>query len=271
MRTVYFSKTIAAGNDFVIIQNRFYSKSDLKDIAIKLCRRKYGVGADGLLVAESSKKADIRMRIFNSDGTEAEMCGNGIRAFILWAYKRKIIAKVSHIETEAGVMEGEVKKGGFIRIKIDASFDYKPGLKIFLKDSESISGDYIDSGVPHFVVEVKGLSDYDVVNVGREIRDHSVFKPRGTNVDFLSPERGSLAVRTYERGVEGETLACGTGCVAAALTYGLNRGYNSKSLTVTPLSGEKLNVSYSYKKEKFYDVYLEGRAELLFESKFKIK
>ena len=111
----------------------------------------------------------------------------------------------------------------------------------------------------------------DVFNIGSKIRHHSLFKPRGTNVDFMRWERGYLAVRTYERGVEVETLACGTGCVASALIYGLKKGYSSKDLIVLPLSGKRLKISYSYQKGIFSDVYLEGRAELLFESKFKIK
>ena len=270
MRTISFYKVVASGNDFIIIKNKTYSSFELKNIAIKLCDRKYGVGADGLLVAESSKKVDIKMRIFNSDGTEAEMCGNGMRAFILWAYKKKLIAKRSSIQTKAGVIDGEVKKNGFVKIKMGASFEYKPNLRLKI-DGELILGDYLDTGVPHFVVEVKSLSNYDVFNIGSKVRRHSIFQPRGVNVDFMSNKKNYLNVRTYERGVEGETLACGTGCVASALVYGLKNGHSSKDLTVFPLSGEELNVSYSYKRERFCDVYLEGKADLLFESKFKIK
>ncbi|MDP8217065.1 MAG: diaminopimelate epimerase [Candidatus Kaelpia imicola] len=270
MRIISFHKAVASGNDFVIIKNRTFSKSELRDTAIKLCSRKYGVGADGLLVAESSKRADLKMRIFNSDGTEAEMCGNGMRSFILWAYNKKLIAINSFIETKAGIIIGKVKKDDFIKIKIGASFEYRPNLKVKV-DGKTIEGDYLDTGVPHFVVEVSTLCGYDVFNIGSKIRHHSIFKPRGTNVDFMHWERGYLAVRTYERGVETETLACGTGCVASALIAGLKRGYDSKNIVVLPLSGERLRVSYSYQKGRFSDVYLEGEAELLFESKFKIK
>ncbi len=270
MKIVSFCKVVATGNDFVIIKNRSFSKSELVNIAIKLCNRKYGVGADGLLVAENSKKTGIKMRIFNSDGTEAEMCGNGMRAFVLWAYKNRLIAKKASIQTKAGIIEGEIKKDNYVRIKMSASFEYRPNLKLKI-GGKTIKGDYLDTGVPHFVVEIAALSDYDVFNIGSKIRHHTLFRPRGTNVDFIRWKRGHLAVRTYERGVEAETLACGTGCVASALIYGLKKGYNSKNIIVVPLSGERLQISYVYQEGVFSDVYLEGRAELLFESKFKFK
>jgi len=267
MRVITFSKAVATGNDFVIIENRRNSTAILKQLALKLCLRKYGVGADGLLVSEKSNKADIKMRIFNPDGTEAEMCGNGVRCFILWAYKKKLIKSVSSVETLAGVIRGEVKRNGMIQVQLDASFEYRPGVKVAFKN-RVFKGDYIDTGVPHFVVETDKIEDVDVKFYGRFLRFHKTFNPRGTNVDFIQFKNNKLYVRTYERGVEDETLACGTGCVASALVFGRKKGYLTKEFAVIPKSKEKLKISYLLKSNKFQKVHLEGKADILFTAKF---
>ncbi len=263
MKKINFTKTVASGNDFIIIENNRFSTSDLKMLARYLCRAKYGIGADGLLVSEKSKVADLRMRIFNSDGTEAEMCGNGIRCFLLWAYTGKHISKDACIETASGLLYGNVKKKGFIKVKLAASFKLKTGIKIIL-NKKTIKGDYINTGVPHFVVVVKNIEDIDVIKWGKLLRYHNYFKPAGTNVDFVEYKRNKLHIRTYERGVEGETLACGTGAVASALVYGYNNGYINKEIVVVPRSKEEIKASYKLENEAFRDVFLEGMAKILF-------
>ncbi len=268
MKIITFSKAVAAGNDFVIIENRRNSTAILKQLASKLCLRKYGIGADGLLVSEKSSKADIKMRIFNPDGTEAEMCGNGVRCFILWAYRNKLIKSASSVETLAGVIKGKVKRDGMIRVQLNASFEYRPGIKIAL-ENRVFKGDYIDSGVPHFVVETDKIEDVDVRLYGRFLRFHKIFNSRGTNVDFIQFKNNKLYVRTYERGVEDETLACGTGCAASALVFGRRKGYLTKEFTAIPKSKEKLKINYLLKNNKFQNVYLEGRADILFTAKFR--
>lgn len=268
MRGISFTKAIATGNDFVIIRNNNFNKRYLAKLAKLICDRKYGVGADGLLVAEKSKIADLKMRIFNPDGSEAEMCGNGIRCFLLWGYKNGILKRTSRIQTLAGIIEGEIKRDSFIEIKLSASFEYKEGVAVGF-EGRIYRGDYINTGVPHFVVEVKGLDNVEVNRVGRFIRFHRLFQPQGTNVDFIEFKGDKLYVRTYERGVEAETLACGTGAVASALVFGKKR--NLSKVNVMTRSGEELRVSFSFKDGKYRDVFLEGKAEILFEGKFYLK
>ncbi|MDP8234022.1 MAG: diaminopimelate epimerase [Candidatus Saelkia tenebricola] len=267
MKVITFSKAVATGNDFVIIENKKYSTKILKSLAQKLCLRKYGIGADGLLVSQESKKADIKMRIFNSDGSEAEMCGNGIRCFILWAYRMGLIKSVSFVETIAGVIKGKVKSNAVVSVKLDASFEYKAGIKIPFKN-RIFKGDYLDTGVPHFVVATDDINNVNVKSYGEFLRYHKIFKPRGTNVNFIQFANNKLYVRTYERGVEDETLACGTGCVASALILGRKNGYLAKEFTVIPKSKEKLKISYQLKNGEFKNVYLEGKADILFSAEF---
>lgn len=267
MKKISFSKAVASGNDFIIFENKNFSSNVLKSIAVKICDRKYGAGADGLLVAQKSKTADLMMRIFNSDGSEAEMCGNGVRCFILWAHNEKLARNKIKIETISGIIEGEVKKDGKVIVKMAASFDYRFNIGLSYNGMR-VQGDYIDTGVPHFVVEVKDLTGIDALSWGRFIRFHELFKPKGVNVDFMQKKNNGLHVRTYERGVEGETLACGTGCAACGLIYGVKNNYKIKRLSVVPKSREAMKVSYVFDKGKFKEVFLEGRADIIFNAVF---
>lgn len=276
---IEFYKLQASGNDFILIENeKLKMKNEkLKKFAKKYCERKFGVGADGMLVIEPSKPADFKMRIFNSDGSEAEMCGNGARCAGLWA---EICREQSRpfpsikFETKAGIIETTslVKRGnnyGNVAVKMSKPFGLQPDLPITFA-GKTIKANFINTGVPHTVVFVEGLDNIDVAGIGREIRFHKQFQPVGTNVNFVEIlKEDRINIRTYERGVETETLACGTGSAAGAVlaNYKLfprNEKINKYKINVGTQSGEVLSVSFSRGNKEINDLWLEGRAYLVF-------
>jgi len=264
---ISFSKMVASGNDFIVLDNRSrkLNSGALKRIAKKLCDRKYGVGADGLLVMAPSLSADIRMRIFNADGSEAAMCGNGARCAALWAHEASLRKGEFAIETQAGLLRAKVSSA---RVRIQLTNPVKVRLRVPVKVcSRQLKVDSIDTGVPHAVIFVEGIERINVDMLGRLIRYHRCFKPAGTNVDFVQAVSNNLIkVRTYERGVESETLACGTGSVASAILYScqlpVQPHYHIKVLT---RGGEILNVYFDKKENVFMNVWLEGKVQNVFE------
>ncbi|MBU1147128.1 MAG: diaminopimelate epimerase [Candidatus Omnitrophica bacterium] len=252
-----FTKMVGAGNDFVVIDVRFSvfgSRFSIAKLAQFLCERKTGVGADGLLVLEKSKKADFRMRIFNADGSEAEMCGNGLRCAALYVGKKG----KAKVETKAGIYEASITGKDRVKIKMEESKDLRLNFPIRVND-RCIRASYIDTGVPHTVVSVQGIEKIDVDSIGRSIRYHKEFKPAGTNVDFVEIiDDKNIKMRTYERGVEGETLACGTGAVAAAIVSVFGFRFSVFGIKVHTKGGI-LKVYISNK-----DIYLEGEARKVY-------
>ena len=276
---IEFYKLQASGNDFILFDNsKGKSKANsafYKKFAKKHCSRKLGIGADGVLVIESSKKADFKMRIFNVDGSEAEMCGNGARCVGLWAFLAKGKKNVK-FDTKAGLIEAKVKgKGNSSVVKIKTSTP--SGLKIDLPlkvSRRKIKVNFVNTGVPHVVIFVQGLEKIDVDKIGREVRFHKQFKPAGTNVNFVEIKgKNSLAVRTYERGVEAETLACGTGSLASAVVsyFKLNPRVKQKkaiSFSVSTKSKDILKVTFDLL-NKVSNVWLEGEAYLVYKGEIK--
>jgi len=265
MKKIEFTKMVASGNDFVVAQSPSRPVAQLKRLAQAICERKFGVGADGLLVLEKSKIADIKMRIFNADGSEAQMCGNGARCVALYKTQRHKDTKTQvRIETKAGIINSQVN-GDNVKIKLTNPKDIKLNIPIRINNRQ-LKVNFINTGVPHTVIFVEGLDKIDVVSLGREIRYHARFKPAGTNVDFVEVLNNNyLKVRTYERGVEDETLACGTGVVAAALVtaYSLQLIAYSK-INVHTQGKEILKVYFDKTKDKFKNVWLEGRAKIVY-------
>ena len=264
MKMIAFSKMVASGNDFVIYEARRHIL-DYSRLARKICDRKFGVGADGLLVLEKTHKADIRMRIFNADGSEAQMCGNGSRCAALFVKTHnKPHASEFAIETKAGIIRAEIH-GESVRVKLTDPTRLK--IEIPLKvNNRALRVNFINTGVPHTVIFVEGLDKIDVFKLGREIRFHKQFAPAGTNVNFVEViNRDSIRVRTYERGVEAETLACGTGSTASALiTSFMLRKPGEKIMNVHTRSTEVLKIYLKEKKNKFVDVWLEGKAQTVY-------
>jgi diaminopimelate epimerase len=237
-------------------------------LARRLCDRKRSVGADGLLVIDKSEKADFRMRIFNPDGTEAEMCGNGSRCVALYARKKGIADEEMEIDTLAGILRARVR-GDIVKVRLTAPKDIKWNLCLTI-DKCPYKLNFANTGVPHVVHFVDDLDKVNVKEIGSHLRYHREFAPAGTNADFVQVlDKHNIRIRTYERGVEDETLACGTGAVASAIISAESEKMPSP-VTVETRGGEKLKVYFEMEGSAFKEVYLEGKAELVFEGEISV-
>jgi diaminopimelate epimerase len=266
MHKINFTKMVASGNDFIITEARNIKPKgkNLNALARHACDRKYGIGADGLLVLEKSTIADVKMRIFNADGSEAQMCGNGARCTSVYvSMKRKRRNVKLKIQTKAGVIESQVMADK-VKIKLTDPRNLKLDIPIKV-NNRPIRVNFINTGVPHTVIFVEGLNKIDVVGIGRQIRFHKQFSPAGTNVNFAEIIKDNfINLRTYERGVEDETLACGTGSVASALIAIARQQLTAiYKINVITKGGEILKVYFKRKKNKFYNVWLEGKAKIV--------
>ena len=280
MKEINFTKMVASGNDFVVISATRYLPDRqagtlhaprLKKLAQNICDRKYGVGADGLLVLEKSRIADARMRVFNADGSEAEMCGNGARCVALWAcVERRAKSAKLKIETKAGIIESQVNCDN-VKIKLTDPKNLKLNIPIKI-NNRTLHVNFINTGVPHTVVFVEGLKKIDVTGIGRQIRFHKKFAPAGTNADFAQVlSNNSVSLRTYERGVEDETFACGTGSVAAALVMSYELGVRgNRRINVHTKSKEILKVYFDQTGDKFRNVWLEGKARIVYKGAYNV-
>ncbi len=265
-----FTKAVATGNDFVIVDNRKkVLKNNLARLAKELCDRKYGIGADGLLLLEGSDSADFKMRIFNPDGSEAQMCGNGSRCIALYAYKKKIASSSMGIETLAGIISASVN-GNNVKVKLTEPKDIQWNLCLMIHECP-YKVNFANTGVPHVIHFVKDIENISVKELGSSMRYHADFSPEGANVDFVriaDRNKKKIQVRTYERGVEDETLACGTGAVASAIIAAEAEDISSP-ITVETRSGEMLKVHFEMVEGAFKNVYLEGKAQLVYEGEIQ--
>lgn len=260
---IEFSKYQGAGNDFILINDldNSFPEKDFKLIS-KLCNRRFGIGADGLILLKCSETKDFRMVYFNSDGYEGTMCGNGGRCIVAFAKDTKCISKVSNIVFDAidGEHRAEIHTSGQISLKM-INVD---------KVVDKLGGYFVETGSTHYVEYVRGLSEIDVMTRGRYIRMHKEYSPEGCNVNFIEDLGGGiLAVRTYERGVEAETLSCGTGSLAAAIVHhhcgNVYDKYHIKA------RGGDLSVTFSYDNKRGYkDTCLEGPAQFVFKGEYPL-
>ncbi len=260
-----FYKMHGGGNDFVLIDHRrvVIPVADQPRFARRVCHRQTGAGADGLILIEGSAKADFSWRFYNADGSVAEMCGNGARCAARFAVLHKLAPENLAFETLAGLIKAEVK-GRRVRLNMAGIEDFHLHLDIPLHGA-SLVGHFLKVGVPHVILPVKDLANTAVVELGRQVRYHPLFQPAGTNADFIriaGPQ--ALEVRTYERGVEDETLACGTGAVAAALV-GDRLGWVSSPVAVHTRGGEILTVDFETRGDNFAAIHLEGDARVVYE------
>ncbi len=268
---LHFYKMNGAGNDFIIIDNRDL-KTNLSNAQIEsLCNRHRGIGADGLLAVEPAEAgADYKFRYYNADGGEAEMCGNGARCFGRFTASLDGNAKdIVSFETIAGTLTAEMI-GENVRIAMSDPFDLEMNADCNI---ESLGADVhvLNTGVPHAVSFVDNLPALDVIKNGAAIRYHNHFAPNGTNSNFATILADDhIAIRTYERGVEGETLACGTGMCAAAIIHNILTGAKSP-VKVDVAGGDTLEIGFVNQGDnKFTNVTLTGPADLVFEGDVEI-
>ena len=258
-----FAKMCGCGNDFIVIDNRDDIVPEPRaEFSARHCARHMDVGADGVLLIEPSSSVDFRMRIFNADGSEAEMCGNGARCAAMFAFERGIAPQNMRIETLAGIVAAEVA-GDEVTVAVGAVPLPDPEMTIEAC-GEALRVHFIEVGVPHTIVFSEDADSEDVAGVGRAVRHHESFQPRGTNADFVQvtgPDE--IRLRTYERGVEAETLACGTGAIAAAVVSHVRRDVN-RPVSVR-VNGGLLIVSFDVDEAQARDVRLCGDAVTIYE------
>jgi diaminopimelate epimerase len=266
-----------AGNDFIVIEHQ--PGLDHIAFAKKVCNRHMGIGADGVLVLDKSTACDYRMIIINADGSEAEMCGNGARCMAVYiTHKYAVVPESFTMETLAGTIRASAS-GEIATVRLSDPKEYRPNIELRLGDQKVVAH-FINTGVPHVIIFVHGLQEIDVNDFGRVIRNHPAFAPKGTNVNFVEKVReGYIALRTYERGVEAETLACGTGSVASALVgYLQNAGQletrQGAGIKVITKSGEMLDVIFDLvlkdNKPLISNVWLKGSAKFICKGEYYV-
>lgn len=263
MTETAFTKMNGSGNDFVIIDNRDgqVPVADQIHWTKQICRRKFSVGADGILFIEPSEKADFKWQFYNADGSRADMCGNAARCVARFAYLNEIAPKKMSFETGAGLIRAEVLDE---RAKVRMVDPKGLAMDLTLNvDGTQLIGHFVDTGVPHYVLEVDDIEAIDLETVGPQVRYHDQFAPNGTNVNFITVKNeNTIVLRTYERGVEAETLACGTGATAAALIA--NRLHQMASpIHVITRGGGILTIYFEENEGVYSAVDMEGDARIV--------
>lgn len=268
---VHFTKLHGNGNDFILIDE--HNEKIIEDnkkaaFALKYCDRRFGIGADGVLYLGKSDKADIRMQIYNSDGTQAEMCGNGVRCLVKYALDEGYIKEKASVETVAGILSinSRIEDKTWITVNMGKPHFEKAKIpangagEFFNVAIHGYKVSAVNTGVPHAVIFVDSLNDPGLMPAAPEIRYDPIF-PKGTNVNFVKlNSRDEITIRTYERGVEGETLSCGTGSVACvAVAYRLGKTINNVKVNT---KGGELRITIADDA-----AFMEGTAERVFEGK----
>lgn len=252
MPTIQFHKYQGTGNDFVMIDNRdkVFDRTDLKTVE-QLCDRKFGIGADGVILIEHDTDSDFEMVYFNPDGSQS-LCGNGSRCAVMFAKSLGFIGNQTTFRAIDGIHKAEINNDQVHLLMHDVG------------DFQELGQDFvIDTGSPHYIKYVADVETMDPVEMGRGIRYSDAYKAEGINVNFVQKiDDSQVAIRTYERGVEDETLSCGTGCTAAALSVGLNGGQSPVTLKAM---GGQLQVSFEQEGNTFKNIYLIGPAKKVFE------
>lgn len=271
---IHFFKMNGTGNDFIVIdnRNRIVDADNCQEFVRRACRRKLSVGADGVILIENDPDVDFKWRFFNADASEAEMCGNGARCAARFAHLAGIVSRPKmRFRTLAGIIGAELL-GNRVKVQMTPPHGLQTGIALEAA-GRRFELDFINTGVPHavcFVSSERELEEADVDGWGRALRFHPHFQPAGTNANFVFiRDPKSLAVRTYERGVEGETLACGTGAIASTLAAAA-RGRVSSPAEVKTRSGESLTIHFEVDRAsgepRFSEVYLEGEARIAYEA-----
>jgi len=256
MNTHTFYKYQDAGNDFIVFDNRngHFERNDT-DLVRRLCDRRFGIGADGLMLLQNADGYDFEMIYFNADGREGSMCGNGGRCMVAFAQDLGIVGAETDFLAADGAHHAKVHAVvGWISLKMGDVTKIE-------RDGDAY---VLNTGSPHYVKQVVGLDAYPVVESGRDIRYNDTFRNEGINVNFVEAEGKGYYVRTYERGVENETLACGTGATAVALAMAWSNGIEGFGETPIRVAGGKLTIRFNRTTDGFTEVFLEGPAEFVF-------
>ncbi|MFH0908295.1 MAG: diaminopimelate epimerase [bacterium] len=258
-----FWKMHGALNDFILVDDRELTfPAHNQQWLAKIMQRRTGIGAEGILLIQPSGTADFRMRFFNPDGGEVDMCGNGARCIARLAHEIGVAPASLSMETGAGIVRAEVQTDQ-VRLRMTEPKDWRLNGTLMI-DGEQVTYHYVVCGVPHVMIPVRNLTTFDVDRIGELIRYDKAFQPNGTNANFVKVTGpNSLIVRTYERGVESETLACGTGITACGLLAG-KLGLVTTPIKVRPLSGDVLEVNYTSTADSATDVTLCGPATHVF-------
>ncbi len=253
---INFYKYEGTGNDFIIIDNRNPVFDISQKLISNLCDRRFGIGADGLILLNYHEKYDFEMKYFNADGKEGTMCGNGGRCIIAFAKHIGIIKNKTEFSTIDGKHSGEI-----IENRNKTSI-----VRLLMNDVDNIeihNGNYfMNTGSPHYIKFVNDIDNYDVIGEGKKLRHQTIFDKNGTNVDFVEIKNNKLYVRTYERGVENETLSCGTGVTASAVAASFKIPGQESFEIIT--KGGNLKVSFKNIQNKFSDIRLEGPVTFVF-------
>ena len=256
-----FEKYQGTGNDFILIDQRKKKYLTRKDVKIvrQMCDRNFGIGADGLILLQKKKGYDFEMVYFNSDGNESSMCGNGGRCIAAFANKLGVFEKTASFLAIDGPHDAKVKKKNWVELK--------------MKDVSQIAKNkdhfVLDTGSPHYVTFVKKVDNVDVKKEGSAIRYNSTYKKEGINVNFVEKLKQGIKVVTYERGVENETLSCGTGVTAAAIAFALQQKGISKFKIPVVAKGGNLELKLQKKEKNFKDIWLCGPATYVFSGIFE--
>ncbi len=266
MKKIPFFKMNGSGNDFIIINNQENVVENLIDIPIrefvkKVCTRGMSVGADGLILIEKDDEADFRWRFYNNDGGEVEMCGNGSRCAARFAYLNKLAPLEMSFLTLAGTIKAQITGLNSVKVQLTQPKDYRENIEL---DGIELKASFINTGVPHIVYFVDSVEGIDLRNIGAKTRYHKEFEPEGTNVNFAEIiDESNIQLRTYERGVEDETLACGTGATASALVAILQNRAKSP-VKVHTKSKKILTIYADVENGAIGNVFLEGDAMLTY-------
>ena len=262
MSLVDFYKYQGAGNDFIIIDNRDLSFTDTRpEVIARLCNRRFGIGADGFMLLNPSQNFDFEMVYYNADGNLGSMCGNGGRCIVAFARKVGVISESTTFMAVDGAHLASINaSGNWVSLKMQD-----------VNQIDRLGDDYVlNTGSPHYVKIVNDLEKLDVAGEGALIRYGDVYKNEGINVNFASPTDEGYAVRTYERGVEDETLACGTGVTAVALAMASQLNLKGKIETPIRARGGNLVIRFRAEGGRYADVFLEGPAEFVFKGTIEL-